>query len=476
MTTDAFLVPETGNVASNGITTDVTALILTPADETRPLPDKPFIEAGCRVIRTATLDETERACSQHHPALVFMSLSGEDNLSVLRRCVGQGHEPVIVIVAENDQINTAAEAMREGAFDCLFRPFSETRLKTTIQRALRNAPKASAPRPLKPPAKTTVNEETILTASPKMRSILSMIRALPTSPVPVFITGDVGTGKSLFARKIHDLSDRSKHPFVTVDCATLTPQTIADELFGANGAVRRAEGGTLFLDGVCELAGSVQPQLLNLINSERIEVNGKETPTDIRLISASRIDPYEAIRDGSLRADLFYRLHVAPVELPPLAGRTADISLIANTKLAEFAATEGRHFTGISDEAMTVLTHYDWPGNTRELLNTLWTVVLMHPGPMLLPEHLPNEMTRQRPSQSSRRKSERHESETASRASFPELGSLLGLSLAEIEKTVIEATIKAENGSVPRAARILDISPSTIYRKRESWAKKSGRG
>lgn len=432
--------------------TGATVLVVSDGEDLRTLPDEPFRKAGLTTARAACLAEGKALCSTLRPGLVFLPLvvGGEPTAPLLGQCLGREGAPVVVVVASHDEINAAAEAMRAGAFDCLFMPFSTGRLTKTIDAALKAMP---IPPRAAPPASRAAEDASgepgsarVLAASPDLRALLARARTLAASQAPVIVTGEVGTGKSLFAREIRAASPRAQHPLVTLDAPTLT----ADQL---DAAGRSGTGeGTLVIEEICELDGALQSQLLALID----ERAGK--PGAPRIIATTRHDPRLAIDDGRLNAALYYRLNVTTLALPPLRGRREDIALIARTRLADFARAEGRAITGFSEAALELLAAHGWPGNTRELINLVWSLVLTQVGPEITPDALPAEILNPSPARDNAAKGS---DET----------SLVGLSLAEIERRVIEATIAAEGGSVPRAARVLDVSPSTLYRKREAWTK-----
>jgi two-component system, repressor protein LuxO len=431
-----------------------TVLLVSDGEEPRTLPDEPFRKAGLTTARAASLAEAKALCSSLRPCLVFLPLkvAGEPTAPILGHCLGRDGAPVVVVIASHDEINAAAEAMRAGAFDCLFLPFSPGRLTKTIDAALEAMPTPIPPRsaPAAPRAAGDAASEPgpmrVLAASSDLRALLARARTLAASQAPVIVTGEVGTGKSLFAHEIRAASPRAHRPLVTLDAPTLTAEQL-----DAAGQIGAAEG-TLVIEEICELDGALQSRLLALIDGR---VGNPGAP---RIVATTRHDPRLAIDDGRLNAALYYRLNVATLALPPLRGRSEDIGLIARTRLADFARAEGREITGFSDAAMELLAAHDWPGNTRELVNLVWSLVLTQDGPEVSPDALPFEIVDPAPAR-----------ETAAPAS--DGTSLVGLSLAEIERRVIEATIAAEGGSVPRAARVLDVSPSTLYRKREAWTK-----
>ncbi len=469
---------ENADIANAGRPHDVVALVVSNPDDAWQMPDDPFVEAGCKVVRANDLDDASEKCTFFGPELLFVPLTvaGQPITRQIEQCLAAPNAPVVVVVASNDQINAAAEAMRAGAYDCLFRPFSNARLTKAIANAMKALPdRASlmAERVLPSPSrksqdlasgvKSAAREESgLLAVSPQMRNMLDQATTIARSEAPVFISGEIGTGKGELARYIHNHSPRSSAPWIEIDCATLTREQFERDVLGSDEAAARAAGGTLYFDEICEMKSDVQPLLLNLIDRGaqpgRVPVH--------RFVASTRHDPREAIREGRLRADLFYRLHVAPIAVPSLRERKGDITFIARTKLAQFSAAEGRRFTGIDDDAVALLEAHHWPGNVRELFNVLWTAVLLHDGPRLTAADLPSDIL-----------APHHLGAGASAymtysGTSSETSSLIGHTLAEIEQTIIEATIAAQGGSVPRAARVLDVSPSTIYRKREAWERK----
>ncbi len=452
------------------------ALIVSAPDQSWLFPDDPFLNAGCRVLRATSLADAVAAFAMHLPTLLVLplELAGTGTLACLKACLEDQPETTAIVVANNDQINDAAEAMRCGAFDCLFTPFSRLRLAKTIEAAMHRAnsvhPIAStAPRPAPPVAlpdgkspSPAQSRHGLIGSDLAMAEVFHAIDTLAGSQASVFIRGENGTGKEVLARAIHANSTRSGAEFIPVDCATLTPETLFRDLFGTGdgptGAAADAQGGTLFLDEVSNLDPRVQSQLLRFLQTGEIRPpEGNEVLRyDIRIISSTCRDPHEDIGFGLLREDLFYRLHVAPITLPPLRARGRDVIAIAQSNLRRLAQAEGRKFTEISPSATQTLMEYHWPGNVRQLLNVIWHVVLTHDGPQLTNAMLPEEIRTG------------HVTQTRS---APGDVAVTGRTLAQIERDVIESVIRDHDGSIPRAARVLDVSPSTIYRKREAWTK-----
>ncbi len=466
------------------------------------LPEEVFEDAGCRLVRAEGISQAHETCALSAPDLVFMPLTLEGKLTntQLLKCLARDPAPVVVVVASNDQINTAAEAMRLGAYDCLFKPFSRSRLMRTIEAAVKQLKRVPPPpkpttRPSRPmatphrvdaaapahaafePAQALRGIDSLnlarrgfVASSPRMLSALEKAAIVAQSNATVFISGEVGSGKTTVAGIVHEVSPRGFQPLVTLSCASLTAQDFDSRVSGPQGAMARAAGGTLYLDEIADLPADVQPKVVRLIEGAETGTTGPGA----RIIVSTGHDPNTALRSGRIRPELYYRLHVAPIDLPPLRDREGDPALIARVRLAEFSEAEGRSFKGFSDTALAMISQYDWPGNLRELINVIHTVVLMNQGPLVTPDLLPPEVRAGlrpgEPTPGATAAAARTHRETLPAADIgPD--SLVGKTLAEIERAVIEATIRAEGGSVPRAARVLDVSPSTLYRKRETWAK-----
>jgi len=316
-------------------------------------------------------------------------------------------------------------------------------------------------------------------SSPQIRRVRQTLRAAARSDAAVFITGDSGTGKSLCARSLHQLSARAQAPFVALACGALRPEAVDAALFGgqdtaagappARGAVAEAEGGTLVLEDICALPGTLQARLLDLLASSSYRRAGEAQPrpADIRVIATTCEQPQHAIAEGRLRADLYYRLNVLPIHLPPLRERRQDAVEIAEVMLRELAGAEGLSCRGLAPETMALIETLDWPGNLHQLRNALLAGLLQETGPFLTAQMLPPELP--------------HRAEApAAAAPAAENGrdgfdALAGLTLAEIERRAIERAIDRNGGSVPQAARSLDVSPSTLYRKLSAWGQPAGR-
>ncbi len=295
--------------------------------------------------------------------------------------------------------------------------------------------------------------------SAPMLRLYAMLRSAAGSPAPVFLSGEDGSGKSLAARTIHDLSDRAAMPFVTFDCGLPRAGRIEAELLGdasdggtAGGLLAEAHGGTLFLKNICTLDSALQARLMHALDP------ADATGGRPRLI-VSCADPQGDVAQGRFRRDLYYRLHVLPIPLPPLRDRGQDILLLAETILQQLSHEEGRSFAGLSDEVAAQFLAHDWPGNVRELANVLRGIAVLNDGAEVTMDMLPPALT-------PRGDAPPPPSRDAA------VAALAGLPLALVERLVIEETIR-QSGSITRAARLLDVAPSTIYRKIEGWAESS---
>jgi DNA-binding NtrC family response regulator len=301
----------------------------------------------------------------------------------------------------------------------------------------------------------------------------------------VFITGESGTGKEVCARAIHAMSTRAARPFVPLNCAAIPRDLLESEVFGhlkgaftgalsdKPGAAAVADGGTLFLDEICEMDLSLQTKLLRFLQTSTIQPVGaaRPVPVDVRIVCATNRDPAEEVRGGRFREDLYYRLHVVPIHMPPLRARPEDIIDIAQASLVKFAAEEGKAFTGFDPQVEQILASRGWPGNVRQLLNVIRNVVVLHDGPLVMAEMLPSDITLAADSSLNGDRVEMLREAWAKPAASHRgrVAALVGMPLADVERELIEATIEHCGGSIPRAAKMLELSPSTIYRKLESW-------
>lgn len=334
-------------------------------------------------------------------------------------------------------------------------------------------------------------------SSPAMDRIHARIASVARSTATVFITGESGTGKELAALAVHASSPRASGPFIALNCGAIPHDLLESEVFGhvkgsftgavsdKPGAAAAADGGTLFLDEVCEMAPALQTKLLRFLQTSTIQPVGAVRPrkVDVRIVCATNRDPAAAVRAGLFREDLFYRLYVVPLHMPPLRERGDDVIEIAEAALMRYAREEGRDYQGLDDEVRALFRSHDWPGNVRQLLNVIRNVVVLHDGGRVTREMLPDSLAGSvglsagMPASLSGSLSPDAPllpDEPPGRNAPPPRATaavegLQGYSMARIERMVIEAALARHGGSVPRAARELELSPSTLYRKIEGW-------
>jgi DNA-binding NtrC family response regulator len=443
--------------------------------------------AGYAVVSGASLAEARAHCAQARPRLVLLDLQlpDGDGLDLLDNLRVDAPETRVIVITANGSINRAVQAMRAGAFDFLVKPFDEARLLSAVENALASVPHGSDEGGASEAAGVF---QGFIGGSPAMSEIYRMVRSIGRSTATVFITGESGTGKEVCARAIHSVSTRAAKPFVPLNCAAIPRDLLESEVFGhlkgaftgalsdKPGAAAVADGGTLFLDEICEMDLSLQTKLLRFLQTSTIQPVGAARPVqvDVRIVCATNRDPAEEVRAGRFREDLYYRLHVVPIHMPPLRQRPEDIVDIARASLIDYAAQEGKSFTGFDGEVTAILTSRPWPGNVRQLLNVIRNIVVLHDGPTVTADMLPGEISLGAPAApASDRVAMLPLQPRPPAAPMPgvrhSVQLLIGTPLAEVERELIEATIAHCDGSIPRAAKMLALSPSTIYRKLESW-------
>ena len=439
--------------------------------------------AGYAVRVAGTAAGGMAAFAEHAVTVVVLDLGlpDRDGLELIRDILALRHDTRIIVITANATINRAVEAMRAGAHEFLVKPFDEGRFLSAVSHAVQG----SATRP--PPARLPNHRagadsaRPVLGSSEVMQRIHAKIISVAPSMATVFITGESGTGKELCALAVHGSSGRAAGPFIALNCGAIPHDLLESEVFGhvkgsftgaisdRAGAAMAADGGTLFLDEICEMAPALQTKLLRFLQTSTVLPVGANRPqkVNVRIICATNRDPLDAVRRGLFREDLYYRLFVVPIHMPPLRDRGNDVIEIAETALQQIAAEEGRIFEGLSREVVDLFRRLPWPGNVRQVLNVIRNIVVLNPGGLVTLAMLPGDIHQQAVT----------EGRTALQAqpgpssAEPDLDSLIGRPLAEIERLVVIATLARHGGSVPKAARVLDLSPSTLYRKLESWGK-----
>lgn len=414
--------------------------------------------------------------------LQLPDLSGFDILKALKE---EAIPTTVVVITANGSIKTAVEAMRNGAYDFLVKPLAEDRLITTTKNAAERQELERVVEDVRS-STTAIRQHGFIGSSPAMLGVYKTIESVAASNVPVFVTGESGTGKEVCAAAIHAMGPRHKKPFIALNCAAIPKDLLESEIFGhvagaftgatkaRAGAARSADGGTLFLDEICELDLSLQAKLLRFLQTGSVQPVGSDqvTPVDVRIVCATNRDPGREVAEGRFREDLFYRLHVVPLTLPPLRERGADVVEIATSFLERYAAEDGKSLASFSPEAEALLLRYSWPGNVRELQNVIRSAVVLNQGDSVTPEMLtiaPSTEDSDIPVPSAQLSRQIHAPRLDDESSKT-LTLSLTESFAENERALIEAVIAMCDGSIPKAARVLGLSPSTIYRKREGWS------
>lgn len=439
--------------------------------------------AGYQVLVAATAAEGLALFQDNRPLVVLLDLTLPDRngLGLMQNILDLRPDTAVIVVTANGSIGKAVEAMRAGAHEFLVKPLDEQRLLDVVANA---GGGQSAPRRTHPPLPRSqigmARSEVFIGSSDAMARIHDKIASVARSMATVFITGESGTGKELCALAVHDSSPRASHPFIALNCGAIPQDLLESEVFGhmkgsftgavsdKPGAAAAADGGTLFLDEVCEMAPALQTKLLRFLQTSTVQPVGATRPrkVNVRIICATNRDPLDAVRRGQFREDLYYRLYVVPIHMPPLRQRDNDVIEIAQAALDRFAAEEGRSFAGLSPEVHTLFRNLPWPGNVRQVLNVIRNVVVLNDGGLVTLDMLPGELAQQ-----SKSFAPVDEILVKNEHSFAEIAPLIGLTIAEIEHRVIMATLAQHGGSVPQAARVLDVSPSTLYRKLASWGR-----
>jgi len=430
---------------------------------------------------TILADTGAKARSMVHDAdcvLLDLGLPDEDGLDILTDWKKLDH-PVIVITA-NGSINTAVDAMQCGAIDFLVKPFQSERLITTVANALE---KSRLTRIVKTYEKFGDRRTFggFIGDSLEMQAVYRTLESAAKSKASVFIMGESGVGKELAARAVHDYSPRADRPFVAINCGAIPNNLLESELFGhvkgaftgatsdRNGAASQANGGTLFLDEITEMDIALQPKLLRFLQLGSFQKVGsdKVIETDIRVVAASNRNPIDSIKEGVLREDLYYRLNVLPIELPPLRDRRSDIEKIAESFIGQYSKEEGKSFTGFTKPAITALTQYDWPGNVRELQNVIRQIVVLNEGTIVDPSMVLSLLLDKKTNSTIiLQENEQSNASSDSKTQNTDIA-FHPKPLWQLELDAIDQTIAYCNGNIQKASRLLDISPSTIYRKRE---------
>jgi len=421
-------------------------------------------QSGLKVATVATAEDALEVLEQSAIDIMLtdLKLPETSGLELLRKAHDLHPEVAVVVLTQYGTIDSAVEATRMGAMDYVTKPFRVEELRTRLERVMHAVELQQENRLLREQLRTRPGFGLMIGMSAKMERVYKMTEKVSQHEYPVLILGESGTGKELVAKSIHYSGPRKDRPFVPVDCSALVPTLIESELFGyvkgaftgamqaKQGLLESAHGGTLFLDEIGDMPVDLQAKLLRALQEREIKPVGStdRRSIDVRIIAATNRDLENAIRSGSFRQDLYFRLNVVQIKLPPLRDRKSDIPLLVTAFLEKFSESRGPVRT-ISDDAMRRLVAYDWPGNVRELENAIERAVALGSGPIVQVADLPSNL--QYP--------------TSERA--PQKDELLPLE--ELERRAILRTLRETSGDKLAAARMLGIGKTTLYRKLKQY-------
>jgi len=422
-------------------------------------------QIGCQVTTVASSDSALEALSQQAYDLAFLDvrLGQSSGLDLIPKFIAERPSLMVVVVTAYATIESAVEAIKRGAADYLAKPFTPAQIRHIVDQSIKQLDLKRQLTDLEGRLREATPETDLDSDSPKVRAVFEIAAKVALSDAPVLLRGESGTGKSVLARWIHSLSPRTHHPFVVVNCPTLSEELLTSELFGhAKGAftgavrdqpgrVESAEGGTLFLDEIGDISPSLQAKLLRFIEEKEYERLGenKNRRANVRTVAATNRDVESLVRQGDFREDLLYRLNVIDLLLPPLRERPEDIVRLARRFVVFFAKAARRQPPELSKAAEDALTSYNWPGNIRELRNTVERAVILWPAQIIEPEAFPA-----------------HISARVKPPEAPQVGG--NFSLEDIEREHITRVI-GRSPTLEDAAAILGIDSSTLWRKRKKY-------
>src|SRR5690349_22454459 len=409
-------------------------------------------------------EEALEKVTSFRPAIVITDLVMPrlDGLGLLRALQAQGADVTTLLLTAQGTVETAVEAMKEGAYDYLTKPVDIQRLKILLDKIVERQETLREVKTLRRQLRDHGTFGSMIGNSPEMRKIYQVVELSAPTSASVLITGESGTGKELVAQTIHQLSPRAAFPFVAINCAAIPETLLESEIFGHEkgaftGAADRRQGcfeladrGTLFLDEIGEMTPATQVKLLRVLQERRFRRLGGRTEqsVDVRVLAATNIDPLEAVHAGKLREDLYYRLNVFALTLPPLRDRKEDLPLLVQAFIAEFNARNQKSIAGVDTDTMRLLDQYAWPGNVRELRNVIERATILAPGPFIEAKHLPPVLAEEPPVEQQ-----------------PQLALAPGTTVEEAERRLIMMTLAHTRDNKTRAAEILGISLKTLHNK-----------
>lgn len=388
-----------------------------------------------------------------------LRMPGVSGKEILKAVISKTPGVPVIVLTGHGTIETAVDAMRLGAYDFLTKPLDLERLSLLVKRALKGRELVLKHRQLEQELTKTKLSKDIVVKSPVMENLMNVVKKVAPSRASVLITGESGVGKEVIADAIHSLSDRADKPIIKVHCAALSETLLESELFGhekgaftgaiatKHGRFELADGGTIFLDEIGEIDQNLQIKLLRVIQEKKFErVGGEKTlSVDVRVIAATNKDLKAEVEKGNFREDLFYRLNVVHLEVPPLRERKEDMPLLAYSFIKEFAKENGKPEMHVDQKARAAMYSYSWPGNIRELKNCIESAVVMSSGDTITYADLPEYITN---------------SSTDNQIKLP-----FGIQLADAEKEIIIQTLNHYNGNKTQTAQVLGIDRKTLHRK-----------
>lgn len=436
-------------------------------------------EDGYQVCQASNMREAGEQVSSGEIdlALLDLSLGPENGIDVLKILKELDPELLVIIITGFGSVESAVDALKLGAFHYMKKPFKADALRVIVKLALQTQTLKREVRNLKRADSCLPGRSPMIGRSKPFRDVIDQVREIARIPSTVLITGESGTGKELVARAIHDLSDRRDAAFVAINCASIPASLLESELFGhekgsftsatgrKTGLFEEAHRGTVFLDEIGEMDLAMQAKLLRVLQERTIRRVGgiKDIDIDVRIIAATNRNLQDKISSGSFREDLYYRINVFPIQIPPLRERRDDISIIASYFLDTFSRSFGRDFKALSPEAALLMEDYGWPGNIRELRNVIERICIMNYGPALLPEHLPQEICGAAPGPAS--------ASTAQLSQTLDLPLDIGLddAVMNFEKNIISLALKKTRGNVLQCAALLKIPRGTLRYKMDKY-------
>lgn len=423
-------------------------------------------------VQTAKSVEEALATLARQPAHIVITdvnIPGADGFELLRTIRDRWPDIVSIVITAYGTIESAVEAIKMGAYDYLTKPLADDEVRLVVQRALQQQSLLRENRTLKQQLGMRYSLENVVGHDYRMLKIFDLVETVAETKTTVLISGESGTGKSLVARAIHQRSDRANKPFIEVSCGAIPESLLESELFGhtkgsftgavadKDGKFKAAEGGTIFLDEINSASPGFQVKLLRVLQEKKYEPVGsnKTATADVRVILASNVDLKREVEAGRFRQDLYYRINVVTIPMPPLVERLGDIPLLAEHFLAKYRAETKKEVHGFTPEAINALQRYHWPGNVRELENAVERAVVLSKSRQIAPEDLPASVLDDRPASA------------PGAPADPGVYKPMSLkdALEDPERRIIEAALRANNWNRQTTAAVLDINRTTLYKK-----------